>query len=597
MHYLRTAAAMAVILALILFSACNVDSGPEYPEHEPFIPEYGLEDFKDYPGNNHPAWDISIDYRENIEDLFNQYFNAMIALDPQLVSTRRFPDDVVPHQPDKLTPVSFGVRAWQIELAKDTLEVLTRYSDADLSKEQQVDKAILKWALEQMIAGEKFIYHDVLNLENLVSLFVFMQMHHEIGTVEDAENYLARLTELPEVLRELETNLRIQAEIGYVPPLAVLDTAYNSTNMYATFLLNDFTLRVDMLEGKEDLVGRCQQIIASQVRPAYRDLGREIDKLRSVAVDNVSQLPGGRDYYAWLLKDYTTMDITPVEVHKICLAEVERLQEEIEEVLDSQGHDSTDYIQSIKQLSRNTIAEGAVIRRYGELIEMAEEYMPQLFGHLPETPVEIHPNTIRTGYDIPTRDGSLPGVFLTNPAGSHPEIGAKWFVWHETIPGHHMQMAIEYEADVHYFRDLFFLTGYLEGWGTYGEMLLFEYGLVDDPLGYLGSLNRYLMLAARVVLDTGINYIGWSEEEGAEWYSQVTGLDPAPWINDVVTRPGRSAAYYVGMYKIRQLRELAEEELGAAFDVREFHDLILQYGSMPIDVLEELVIEYIEEKK
>jgi uncharacterized protein (DUF885 family) len=128
-------------------------------------------------------------------------------------------------------------------------------------------------------------------------------------------------------------------------------------------------------------------------------------------------------------------------------------------------------------------------------------------------------------------------------------------------------------------------------------MLFFEYDLVDDAESYLVSLNRYLTLAARVVIDTGINYVGWSEAEAGQYFREVTGQDPKAWIEDVLTRPGRSAAYYMGMYKIRQLRELAIEELGPAFDLREFHDLVLKHGSMPMAVLEALVQDYIAEKR
>lgn len=612
MQWLRKLAALGVIMSLVVLVACNnADNTPapdlpdpdqdqdqvQYPSHDPFVPEYGLFAFIDFPGNYYPEQEPVVDFHEDIDDLFTQYFNLMIAQDPQLFTSRRFPESVVPSQGGKLTPVSFGYQAWQIELAKNTLAVLERYSDADLTKEERVNKDILEWFLTFQVEGEKFLYHDVLNLDNILSLSVFMQLTHPMETVKDAEDYLARLEEFPSVLSQLEANLKIQAEVGYVPPLVILDSAASRVGIYGDALLQDFTTKAEKFDGKENLVSRCKVIITDSVQPAFAKLRAQIQSVRAKAVKNVGELPGGQDYYAWLLKHYTTTDLTPVEVHKICLEEVERLQVEIRQVIDRLGYDSSDYVSVIRELSASTIPEADVIPRYEGLIDMAEGLLPQLFGRIPETPVTIQVNNLRNGYDIPTRDGSLPGVFLISPAWSHSDIGAKWFVWHEAIPGHHLQFAIEHEAEIPYFRDLLFLTGYIEGWGTYGEMLLFEYDLVDDPKSYLSSLNRYLMLAARVVMDTGINYLGWSEQVAGQYFSGVTGQDAAPWIENVVSTPGRSAAYYAGMYKIRELREGAKGELGPAFDIREFHDLVLQYGSMPLAVLEALVEEYIEENK
>lgn len=607
MHCLRKLAVLSVLASLLLLVACNtapedpqepLEPDPiEYPSHEPFVPEYGPEDFRDFPGNYYPEAAPVVDYHEDIEDLFTQYFEIMIAQDPQLIDSRRFPPAVTPRQGDRLTPVSFGYNAWKIELAKNTLAALGQYSEADLTEEERVNKAILEWALKSQVDGERFLYHDVLNLDHILGLTVFLQLNHPMGTEADAENYLARLQQLPIVLCQLETNLKIQEEIGYLPPRAVLEVASKRVNAYGDMLLEDFSAKVAGLEGQEDLVARCRQIVTDDVKPAFRKLGVLIQGVRAKAVNNVSELPGGRDYYAYLLRENISLDMTPVEVHKVCLAEVARLQEEMRRVMADLGYEGDDYIQVVHQISAKAIPQAQVLECYQELIDMAEELLPQLFGRLPQTPVAIQFSNLRTGYEIPTRDGALPGIFLTNPDAHHPEAGAKWFVWHETIPGHHLQLALEYEAGTPYFRDLLFLTGYLEGWGTYGEMLFFEYDLVDDAESYLVSLNRYLTLAARVVIDTGINYVGWSEAEAGQYFREVTGQDPKAWIEDVLTRPGRSAAYYMGMYKIRQLRELAIEELGPAFDLREFHDLVLKHGSMPMAVLEALVQDYIAEKR
>lgn len=601
MRIISKLAALVMILALGLLTAC--DSGgasPSIPEDDAANPGDEVidnTDYSNYPGNYYPEQDNTVQFHANIDDLFAQYFDIRIVQDPQLVTSMRYPEGEALKQEDKLNPVSFGYQAWQNELARSTLAVLEQYPEADLTPEQRVNKDILQWALELDVDGDEFLYHDVLVLNKLMELTVFMVLDHEIATVEDAENYLARLEQFPVVLEQIRVNLEIQQKKGLVPPKSVLETAYQKANNDGDMLLKDFTDRVAGLPDKNSLVTRCKQIINDVVNPAYSKLRLQIGGMQSEAVNNVSEFPNGKEYYAWLLRSYTTTDMSPDVMHQLCQDEVARLQDELKSVLDSLGYNGSNYTKVISDLSADTIPQDQVIDYYGAVIDDAEDLLPQLFGRLPKTPVTIQPSVVRTGYEIPTRDGAQPGIFLMNPAFPQPKLGANWFVWHETIPGHHMQFAIEHEADIPYFRDFLFLTGYLEGWGTYGEMLPFELKLMDDPASYALSLNRYLMLAARVVVDTGINYMGWSEQEGKTYFCDVTGMNPDFYVPDLISRPGRSAGYYVGMLKIRELREKAKGELGDAYDVREFHDLVLQFGSVPLDVLEELVHEYIEEKK
>lgn len=601
MRTISKLAALTALLALVLLTACgNNGADPNIPEDAPTNPGEEVidnTDYSNYPGNFRPEQDNTVQFHANIDDLFAQYFKIRIAQDPQLVTSMRYPEGEAPRQEDKLNPVSFGYQAWQNELARNTLAVLEQYPEADLTPEQRVNKDILQWALELDVDGDEFLYHDVLVLNKLMELTVFMVLDHEIATVEDAENYLARLEQFPVVLEQIRVNLEIQEKKGLIPPKTVLDSAYQKTNSDAKMMEEDFINRAAGLPEKDALILRCRQIINDAVNPAYSKLRLQIGSMQSEAVNNVSELPNGKEYYSWLLRSYTTTDMSPDVMHQLCQDEVTRLQDELKSVLDSLGYNGSNYTKVISDLSADTIPQDQVIAYYGAIIDDAEDLLPQLFGRMPKTPVAIQPSVVRTGYEIPTRDGALPGIFLLNPAFPQPKLGANWFVWHETIPGHHMQFAIEHEADIPYFRDFLFLTGYLEGWGTYGEMLPFELKLVDDPASYALSLNRYLMLAARVVVDTGINFMGWSEQEGKTYLRDVTGLNPDYYVPDLISRPGRSAGYYVGMLKIRELREKVKSKLGDAYDVREFHDLVLEHGSMPLDVLEDLVDEYILENK
>ena len=193
----------------------------------------------------------------------------------------------------------------------------------------------------------------------------------------------------------METNLKIQEEIGYLPPRAVLEVASKRVNAYGDMLLEDFSAKVAGLEGQEDLVARCRQIVTDDVKPAFRKLGVLIQGVRAKAVNNVSELPGGRDYYAYLLRENISLDMTPVEVHKVCLAEVARLQEEMRRVMADLGYEGDDYIQVVHQISAKAIPQAQVLECYQELIDMAEELLPQLFGRLPQTPVAIQFSNLR----------------------------------------------------------------------------------------------------------------------------------------------------------------------------------------------------------
>lgn len=574
----KTLKIIGAVLALVLLASCGNDTGHYYPKQS-----------------------NSMNYYPDINDLFAQYFEKMVALDPQFVTSQGYSQHITPGQEDKLTPISFGYQEWKIELAKNTLEVLAQYSDADLTPEQKVNKAILEWTLEHTIAGEEFTYHNTTQLTKVQELTYFMQRKHAIETVEDANNYLARLEQFPVVFKQLRSNLEIQKEKGYVAPVGLLDTLFHGlvdlerpVNQFS----RDFEAKVEKLEEKDELVKRCQKILKDSVSPAAAELKSQISDIRSTDIQNLCDLPNGKEYYAWLLRGHTTSNMTPEDVHQLALAEVARLQEEIEELIFTLGYDGSSPSQVLADLrSQDLIPQEEVLAYYNELIEVAEEFLPQFFGRLPETPVEVRGvDYFATGYYPPTREGSTPGIFVFYLAGNHPIIDAKWLTWHEAIPGHHMQFAIEHEADIPYFRDLSTFTGYLEGWATYAEMLFYEFDLVDDPAGYLSNLDRYLMLAARTVMETGLNYLGWSKQQAIDYLDEVAGeaWGSASWASDVVARPGRAVSYFVGMMKIRELRAKAENELGETFDIREFHDLILQFGSIPLVVLEELVDQYIE---
>lgn len=556
------------------------------------------------PGHYSPKLETNIPYCEDIDDLFAHYYTTMVTLDPQLTqvfTSRPIPLDIAPDQKSKLTPVSIGYREWQVELAKNTLVVLEQYNDDNLTQQQRVNKAILVWNLELIVDGEEFIHNDILTISDLANrLIPFFIDQHSIETLEDAENYLARLEQIPSILAQMQTNLEMQLERNLVPPARVLSLAVNnfinfqSGPIQNNRLRQDFVAKVDSLGEIDSLVERCDKILQDSVLPAYGDLIKKIQEVQPHAVEKITHQPNGHEYYAWLIRQQTNSNLTPEQIHQIALDEVTRLEGEIVEVLTDMGYAGDSYQEIIMELQSSTaIDKDKVVDRYTELLELSMKLTPQLFNLLPQTPVEIH-GTERLGHHYrPPIDGSMPGIFMVNTPDTYfnNEISAKWLVWHETMPGHHLQIALEQEMGKPYFRDLFYFLGYVEGWGSYAEFLFFEHGMVDDKIAYVGALHRQLMLAARVVTETGFLIKDWDEQQAVQYFIDKVGYDMT--TSNYIIRPGRDVAYFTGMVQFRDLRQMAQSELGDAFDIKEFHDLVIRFGSMPFSVLEVLVEEYI----
>ncbi len=311
--------------------------------------------------------------------------------------------------------------------------------------------------------------------------------------------------------------------------------------------------------------------------------------------------------------------MTADEIHALGLAEVGRIQGEMLNIFAAQGYDTT---LSVKDLFDQLAEEerfyypdsdegrAQILEDYAKIINEIEGGMAEAFNLMPKAAIEVRrvpefseKTAPGAYYNGPSRDGSRPGIFYANlyDIKATPKYGMRTLAYHEGVPGHHFQKALQTELEgVPQFRKEFGLTAFAEGWALYAERLAWEMGYQDDPYDNLGRLQAELMRAVRLVVDTGIHAQRWTREEAIDYMLENTGMaesDVVAEIERYIVIPGQATSYKVGMMELLRLRDEARQALGDDFDIREFHDVVLQNGDLPLIAVRELVVKYIADKQ
>jgi uncharacterized protein (DUF885 family) len=350
------------------------------------------------------------------------------------------------------------------------------------------------------------------------------------------------------------------------------------------------------------------QAIETSVIPAYDLMLDYLDRVEPLATDDagVWKLPNGEDFYAFLLRRETSTELTPEQVHEIGLAEVDRIQEEMGEALIDMGYPEGASLEDLMQEAVDDFGyydistdsgRQAYVTELERVIAEAEERVASVFDRKPHYGVVVIPGEWGGYYSAGTPDGSRPGSYHVSLRNRWvPKYGVYSVTYHETVPGHHYQIATAQGLDLPSTRKQLFFNGYAEGWALYAERLAWELGLYDDnPYGNLGRLQDELLRAVRLVTDTGVHAMGWTREEAKAYMDEV--MSP-PWFSYEVDRyvvlPAQATGYKIGMLKILELRQRAEEALGDDFDIKAFHNVVLGHGPMPLEILEQVVDDWIE---
>ncbi len=462
-------------------------------------------------------------------------------------------------------------------------------------------------------------------------LVAFLIGQHRIQNTEHAEAYIQRLSTLDDALGQQIEEAEYRFENGIQAPAWVYERVLATVAGLRTGapfddgpdhpLWGDFQRKLGALDldeaSRDDLLARARSALLDDVGPVYARLETMLadHRDRSVTGDGVADLPEGQAFYDNLLAGFTTTDMSAREIHELGLAEVERLHRDMHGVMAEVGFEGSlgdffDHLREDPQFYYPNTDEGRAdyMAEATAIIDRMRERLPEVFGTLPQAELEVRRvEPFRENgaglafYENATPDGSRPAVYYANlrDMASMPTYQMATLAYHEGIPGHHLQRSIQQEMNtLPRFRQFGSFTAYAEGWGLYAEYLPLEMGLYEDPYLNAGRIAMELWRACRLVVDSGLHAYGWTREEAITYLTENTPnaqADIVPAVERYVVFPGQATAYQVGKNHIIALRELAENELGADFDLRGFHDRVLASGQIPLSMLTSEVETWIAE--
>lgn len=523
-----------------------------------------------------------------------------------------------------------------VALSKKHLELLNEIDAEDLDKQTALSLTLYKQRLENGLSDIKWRYHgypvnQMFGTHSSIPSFLINQ--HLIADAEEAKAYIARVKAVPEVIDDLIADLNLRADMGIIAPKFVFaHSIRDSQNIIVGIgaesdeenpLVADFKAKLDKLQLDESveqaLVAELNSALLMQFAPAYSNLIAALEQLDQRAEGNFGawKLPDGAAYYSNALKRITTTDLSADEIHELGLSEVERIHNEMRAIMqqvefEGELQDFFDFMRTDPQFYLPNSDEGraAYMAEADRLIANMKTRLDELFYTKPKADLIVkavepfrEKSAGRAFYQRAAPDGSRPGTYYANlyRMEDMPTYDLEALAYHEGIPGHHMQGSISQEQEtLPKFRRYGGYTAYSEGWGLYSEFIPKEMGLYADPYSDFGRLSMELWRACRLVVDTGVHHKRWSREQAIAYLNDNTSSSEEANIKAIeryMVMPGQATAYKVGMLKILALREKARAELGDKFDIRGYHDVVLANGAVPLNVLENLVDEWVLKTK
>jgi len=562
----------------------------------------------------------------SIDDFFSSFTAEWVRLNPnQATASRYFTGPEQDALETQLTPATREWRHRRVELARRGVAELAAFERSRLSDTQRVSADLMTWQLDVIVEGEK--YEDfTFPLEQFggvnVSLPTQLTVVHPLITEKDAGNYLARLAHVATRMEEATAEAAALGTRRLVPPRFIIGATiaqleqFISTPPAQNPFVAVFNDRMAAASGisaatRERLRAQAERITSSQIYPAWRNALAALRPLQGESTDvaGLSRFPGGAEAYAYHLRRFTSTNLTPDEIHGIGLREVSRIEGEMDAILKRLGRTEGSVKVRIEQLERdlaypNTDAGRAqIMEDITGTIRDAQQRSMTLFDRTPRAPVvaRAFPKFLEANaaanYNVPARDGSRPGIFQIPLRPSYmTRFGTRTLVYHETVPGHHFQIALELENEANpRFRQIRALGGISalsEGWALYAERLAAEEGWYEgDPEGHLGQLDAALFRARRLVVDTGIHAKGWTRQQAIDY-----GIEASE-VERYVVNPGQACAYMLGQLKIVEMRDKARAALGSRFNPKAFHNAVLMTGNVPLTILEQQVDRYIADTR
>jgi len=564
----------------------------------------------------------------SINHFYEKVFVEFVLESPQMMT-----DLGIGFWNDELDDNSFEADEKALALLKKDYQQLHEYDRSQLTGQSAISYDILSFFLQGEMDNIKYKNHGYSVTQrggSYQGIVNFMSTTHEVADLGDAKDYLSRVSQIGRYFDNTLKYVRKEHEMGILPPKFVIEKIIENLHnirdpkMDENPLVKDFYAKVDALDAlesdqKDDLKAQMVKQMNEVVLPAYDRYLAVFNELlpQSTTDAGVWKLPDGEAYYQSRIKAMTTTDYSAEELHQLGLSEVGRIVAEMAAILQTEGYGNQTVGEAMQALNEDPrflypdTDEGReqILAEYERLIKEIDQGMDEIFDVRPKAGVvvkrvpEYRQKTAAGGsYRGPSPDGSRPGIFYANlyDIKATPKWGMKTLTYHEAIPGHHFQIAIKTELEgLPSFRNYIGFTAYSEGWALYAERLAWEYGYQQEPFNNLGRLQAELLRAVRLVVDTGIHHKRWTREQAIDYMAATTGMAMTDVVSEIeryIVWPGQALAYKVGMIKIMELREKTKQALGDQFDIRQFHNVVLKNGAVPLTILESLVDQYIDDK-
>ncbi|MFN3574377.1 DUF885 family protein [Phenylobacterium sp.] len=565
-----------------------------------------------------------------LDAMLEAFYQEALEDSPELVTQLGLDQGARAAAKGQLSPASLEELARDRAKTADQLARLKTIPREELTGMARVNRDAVMFSLETTDAANKrFVYGDEgagqpYVLSQLTGAYQwvpdFLGSQHTIETKADADAYLARLEAFGSVMDQEIERVRRDVGLGVVPPDFIIERALIQMNGLKgpaedSPLVTSVATRAAEKGIAGDYAAQASKIYLEKVVPALERQIALMTELAPKAVHDagVWRLPEGEAYYEHALRASTTTRLSAEEVHQLGLEQARELSARADVILKAEGYTQGSVGERIAALFKdpkhhfpNTDAgKEELIASLNVMVDAMSKRLPEYFGTLPKAPVEVRrvPKFIEAGapggyYNQPTLDGSRPGIFWINlrDSAENPTWTLPTLAYHEAVPGHHMQLALQQEADLPMIRRATFFSAYGEGWALYSEELAKEMGVYEDnPLAEVGYLQAALFRAARLVVDTGLHAKRWSREKAIETMTSIDGSPTSAATTEIeryCVWPGQACSYMVGKLTWLRLREEAKAKMGPAFDIRAFHDAGLLSGAMPLTVLESVIGDY-----
>ena len=558
----------------------------------------------------------------SLADFFRDFADEWMRGNPsQAAATRYFSGAEQTTLERQLTPETRAWRQGRVRLARKGVAELAKFDRSRMTHDERISADLMKWQLSTLIAGEAYedfrFPIDQFNGPN-VSIPNTLTVQHPMVTADDARNYVARLGQVRQRMEEAIIEAGLLKAKGMLPPRFILRSTLSQLEHFIGTppaqnpLVAVFAERmrgIDSLppDERDALRANAEKIVASDVYPAWQKAIELLESIVPASKDDAGlwRFKGGDKAYAYALRRFTTTKLGPDEIHKIGLREVARLEGEMDQVFRSIGRTQGTIKERTQALSRDLAypntdeGRAAIMTDIDRILRDAQKRSTELFAETPKAPVVAKPYpqfrwaSAAASYSFPAPDGSRPGTFQMPLRPSQlTQFALRSLVYHETVPGHHFQIALEMENKAlprfRQIRAYGFISAFGEGWALYAERLANEAGWYEgDPQGLLGQLDSELFRARRLVVDTGIHAKHWTREQAIAY-----GIGPSE-IERYVVFAGQACSYMLGELKIIELRDKAKRAMGERYSPKEFHRAVLRTGSVPLELLEQEINAYI----